>query len=91
MPRLSTSKACKERGLQVPGHTEAEDEAARGGEEPAAERGAQVGRKMLSLQAVKAREGQAKPNELVSRQTGFSLHAGVALGASPDNTAMSGP
>jgi len=40
--------------------------------------GPNAGRKALTLQTVPARDSQRKPNELVSRQAGFSLHAGVA-------------
>ena len=40
--------------------------------------GPNAGKKALTLQTVPARDNQTKPNELVSRQAGFSLHAGVA-------------
>lgn len=40
--------------------------------------GPNAGRKALTLQTVPAKDRQSKPNELVSRQAGFSLHAGVA-------------
>jgi len=40
--------------------------------------GPNAGKKALTLQTVPARDKQTKPHELVSRQGGFSLHAGVA-------------
>ncbi len=40
--------------------------------------GPNAGRKALTLKTVPATERPPKPNELVSRQAGFSLHAGVA-------------
>ncbi|MFQ5645019.1 MAG: transposase, partial [Thiogranum sp.] len=40
--------------------------------------GPNAGRKALTLKTVPATERPRKPNELVSRQAGFSLHAGVA-------------
>jgi hypothetical protein len=40
--------------------------------------GPNAGKKALTLQTVPASEKQTKPNDLVSRQAGFSLHAGVA-------------
>ncbi len=40
--------------------------------------GPNAGTKALTLQTVPATDKQTKPNELVSRQSGFSLHAGVA-------------
>jgi hypothetical protein len=40
--------------------------------------GQNAGKKALTLQTVPVRDQQAKPNELVSKQAGFSLHAGVA-------------
>jgi len=40
--------------------------------------GPNAGKKALTLQTVPASDKQAKPNELVSKQSGFSLHAGVA-------------
>lgn len=40
--------------------------------------GPNAGRKASTLQTVPASDKQAKPHELVSRQAGFSLHAGVA-------------
>jgi hypothetical protein len=40
--------------------------------------GPNAGRKALTLKTVPATERPPKPNELVSRQSGFSLHAGVA-------------
>jgi hypothetical protein len=40
--------------------------------------GPNAGKKALTLQAVPVSDGQARPTELVSKQAGFSLHAGVA-------------
>jgi len=40
--------------------------------------GPNVGKKALTLQAVPVSDGQARSIELVSKQAGFSLHAGVA-------------
>jgi ribosomal protein S27E len=40
--------------------------------------GPNAGKKALTLQTVPASTHETKPNELVSRQSGFSLHAGVA-------------
>ena len=40
--------------------------------------GANAGKKVMTLQTVPASTIETKPNELVSRQSGFSLHAGVA-------------
>jgi len=44
--------------------------------------GPNAGKKALTLQTVPASDKQAKPNALVSRQSGFSLHAGVACKSS---------
>lgn len=40
--------------------------------------GRNVGKKALTLQAVPVSDGQARSTDLVSKQAGFSLHAGVA-------------
>ncbi len=40
--------------------------------------GPNAGRKALTLQAVPTSDNRAKSSELVSKQSGFSLHAGVA-------------
>ena len=40
--------------------------------------GTNAGKKALTLQAVPTSDNRAKSNELVSKQAGFSLHAGVA-------------
>ena len=40
--------------------------------------GSNAGKKAMTLQTVPARISEIKPNELVSRQSSFSLHAGVA-------------
>ena len=40
--------------------------------------GPNAGNKALTLQTVPASTNETRPNELVSRQSGFSLHAGVA-------------
>jgi hypothetical protein len=40
--------------------------------------GRNVGKKALTLQAVPVGDGQARSTDLVSKQAGFSLHAGVA-------------
>ncbi|MBO6558763.1 MAG: transposase [Pseudomonadales bacterium] len=40
--------------------------------------GANAGKKVLTLQTVPTRDSRANPSELVTKQSGFSLHAGVA-------------
>jgi hypothetical protein len=40
--------------------------------------GPNAAKKSLTLQTDSARDNQTKPNELVSRQAGFTLHARVA-------------
>jgi hypothetical protein len=42
--------------------------------------GPNAGRKALTLQTVPASSKDTKPNELVSQQAGFSLHAGSLAG-----------
>ena len=40
--------------------------------------GPNAGKKALTLRTVPASTSETKPNELVSRQGGFSLHSGIA-------------
>ena len=40
--------------------------------------GPNAGKKALTLQAISTSDNEAKSSELVSKQSGFSLHAGMA-------------
>jgi hypothetical protein len=44
--------------------------------------GPNAGKKSLTLQAVPTRDNKAKPSDLVSKQAGLSLHAGLACRSS---------